>query len=229
MAKTRRNKQVLIISLGGSTIVPKEIDLIFLKQFKKFVLENKNQKFIIVCGGGHTNKIYNAAARKLSKISDEDLDWIGIKTTMLNAELVRSMFSKIAYDKFVEPIKKVKTNKRVIICSGWKPGWSSDYDAVLLARSFGVKVVVNLTNIDYVYDKNPQKFKSAKPLKNLTWGDYKKLIGSKWIPRMHAPFDPVASRLAEKWGVKVVVMRGADLNNLKSFLEGKKFKGSVLG
>jgi len=208
--------------------VPKEIDLAFLKRFKDFIFKNRDRRFVIVCGGGYTNKIYNEAARKLSKVSNEDLDWIGIKATMLNAELVRSMFSKIAYEKFIEPIKKIQTNKRVIICSGWKPGWSSDYDAVLLARNFGAKVVINLTNIDYIYDKDPKKFKNARPLKNLNWREYKKLIGSKWIPRLHAPFDPVASRLAEKWGIEVAVMKGTDLNNFQKFLEGKKFRGSIL-
>lgn len=208
--------------------MPKEIDLAFLKRFKDFIFKNRDRRFVIVCGGGYTNKIYNEAARKLSKVSNEDLDWIGIKATMLNAELVRSMFSKIAYEKFIEPIKKIQTNKRVIICSGWKPGWSSDYDAVLLARNFGAKVVINLTNIDYIYDKDPKKFKNARPLKNLNWREYKKLIGSKWIPRLHAPFDPVASRLAEKWGIEVAVMKGTDLNNFQKFLEGKKFRGSIL-
>jgi uridylate kinase len=221
-------QKILVISLGGSVIVPKEIDLAFLKRFKDFIFKNKDKKFVIVCGGGYTNKIYNEAARKLSKVSNEDLDWIGIKATMLNAELVRSMFSKIAYEKFIEPIKKIKTNKRIIICSGWKPGWSSDYDAVLLAKNFGAKVVVNLSNIDYIYDKDPKKFKNAKPLKNLSWREYKKLIASKWIPRLNTPFDPIASRLAEKWGMEVAVMRGTDLNNFQKFLNGKKFKGTMI-
>jgi uridylate kinase len=43
---------------------------------------------------------------------------------------------------------------------------------------------------------------------------------------LHAPFDPVASRLAEKWGIEVVVMKG--VNNLKKFIEGKKFEGSII-
>jgi uridylate kinase len=221
-------QKILVISLGGSVIVPKEIDLAFLKRFKDFIFKNKDKKFVIVCGGGYTNKIYNEAARKLSKVSNEDLDWIGIKATMLNAELVRSMFSKIAYEKFIEPIKKIKTNKRIIICSGWKPGWSSDYDAVLLAKNFGAKVVVNLSNIDYIYDKDPKKFKNAKPLKSLTWKNYKQLVASKWIPRLNTPFDPIASRLAEKWGMEVAVMRGTDLNNFQKFLNGKKFKGTMI-
>ena len=201
----------------------------FLKQFKSFILKHKDKRFIIVCGGGFINKTYNAAARELSKVSNEDLDWIGIKATMLNAELVRSMFSKIAYEKFIEPIEMAKTNKRIIICNGWKPGWSSDYDAVLLAKNHGARVVINLSNINYVYDKDPSKFKDARPIKEISWRDYRKIVGSKWLPRLNSPFDPIASKLAQKLGLKVIILNGKNLKNLEDYFSGRSFDGTVVG
>lgn len=221
--------KTIVLSLGGSLIVPKEIDVNFLKKFKSFILKHKDKRFIIVCGGGWTNKIYNKAAMKVSRISNEDLDWIGIKATMLNAELVRGIFSDVAYEKFIEPVKTVKTNKRVIVCSGWKPGWSSDYDAVLLAKGFGAKMIINLSNIDYVYDKDPKKYQDAKPVKTISWKDYRKIIGSKWVPRMNLPFDPIASRLAQKKGFQVAIVNGKNLAALENCLQGKDFKGTVIG
>ncbi|MFH2136772.1 MAG: UMP kinase, partial [Patescibacteria group bacterium] len=128
----------------------------------------------------------------------------------------------------INPTEKIKTNKKIIIAAGWLPGCSSDKDAILWAKNFGAKKVVNLSNIDYVYDKDPKKFKNAKPLKNLKWAEYRKMVGSKWIPRMHAPFDPIASQSAEKWGMEVVIMKANYLDNFNDFLKGREFKGSVI-
>lgn len=224
-------KQTFIISLGGSVIVPDEVDVNFLKKFRQLILNfvKKGGRVVIIAGGGGINKKYNQAAQKAAKVKKIDLDWLGIAATKLNAELLRVIFSKRAYDKVVvNPTEKVKTKKNIIIASGWLPGCSTDKDAVLWAKNFGAGIVVNLTNVDYIYHKDPRKFKDAKPLKKLSWKKYKKLIGSKWIPRLHTPFDPMASRLAEKRGIEVVVMRGNDINNFKKFLNGKKFKGSVI-
>ena len=53
------------------------------------------------------------------------------------------------------------------------------------------------------------------------------MIGKKWEPGLNAPFDPVASKEAEKLKIKVFVV-GRDLNNLENLLNGKKFKGSTI-
>ena len=89
------------------------------------------------------------------------------------------------------------------------------------------KTVYNLTNTDYVYDKDPKKSKSAKPLKHLKWGDYLKLIG-KWKSGLHSPFDPIASAKAKKHRLKVVILNGKKLNNLHRAISGKSFVGTVI-
>lgn len=216
-----------VISLGGSLIAPENIDVAFLKEFKKLI-ESFNDEFVIVTGGGKTCRKYIQSASEISEISDEDKDWIGIKATKLNAELVRSIFGKVAYEKVIDnPNKKITTTKKIIIGSGWKPGCSSDKDAVLLAKNIGAKTVINLTNTDYVYDKDP-KLPDAKPLKNITWNELRKITGNKWVPGMNVPFDPIAAKLAQKLNLKVVVMNGRNLSNLKDFFEGKEFVGSVV-
>jgi uridylate kinase len=223
--------KTLIVSLGGSVIVPNEVDTIFLKKFRGLVLDfiKNGGRAVIVAGGGGTNKKYNQAAQKIVKIKNIDLDWLGIAVTKLNAELIRVIFGNAAYEKVViNPTLKIKTNKKIIVAAGWLPGCSSDNDAILWAKNLGAKKVINLSNIDYIYNKDPYKFRDARPLENLKWAEYRKIVGSKWIPRMHAPFDPVASCSAEKWGIEVTIMRGTDLNNFQNFLNGKKFKGSVL-
>jgi len=85
-----------------------------------------------------------------------------------------------------------------------------------------------LTNVDYVYDKDPKKFKSAKPFKEISWKDYLKLIEQKWIPGMSGPFDPIASKLAQKFKFKVIILNGRKLKNLENYLTNKNFQGTII-
>ena len=117
--------------------------------------------------------------------------------------------------------------KKVLIASGWIPGWSTDYDAILLAKNLGVKEIINLSNVEYDCDKDPKEYKDAKKIERMGWSDYQKLISDKWRAGMNAPFDPVAAKEAQKSGIKVSIM-GKDLRNFENMLKGKKFKGTVI-
>jgi len=224
-------KEPIILSLGGSIIVPDKPDHFFLREFKNFIVKNLDKyRFVIVCGGGKTNSYYNYAATRVSNINDENLDWLGIAATRLNAELIRVIFGDLAEDNVVyDPTKKIDFKKDILVASGWKPGWSTDYDAVELAKQFGAKRIINLTNIEYVYDKDPKKYDDAKVMYELKWSEYKKIIGSKWKPRMNSPFDPIASKLASKLKIKVAILKGTDLRNLEKYINGLQFKGTLIG
>lgn len=225
-------KKTVVISLGGSLIIPNKIDKTFLKNFRKLILDfvKKGNRAIIVTGGGDVCRVYQSVAKEVNKkVSADDVDWVGIGATKLNAELVRAIFADQAYAKVIDdPKKKINTTKKIIIGSGFVPGSSSDLDAIELARNFKADSVVNLSNIAYVYDKDPNKYKTAKKQPELTWNEFFKIIGTKWVPGGHYPFDPVASKLAKKSGISVAVMKGNDLSNLKNFLNDKKFKGTVV-
>ncbi len=220
-------EEELVISVSGSLIVPKSIDTDFLLEFKKIIL-NQNKRFIIICGGGRTARKYQEAARKISSSSKYDLDWLGIYGTKLNAYLLKIIFGENTYRKIItNPNEKVNFNEKILIASGWKPGFSTDYDAVLLAKNLGVKKLINLTNIDYVYTRDP-KFSDAKPIKEISWKEFRNLLPEKWDPGLNTPFDPVAAKEAEKLGLEVVVMDGKNLKNFKNYLEGKGYIGTKI-
>ncbi len=220
-------EEELVISVSGSLIVPKSIDTDFLLEFKKIIL-NQNKRFIIICGGGRTARKYQEAARKISSSSKYDLDWLGIYGTKLNAYLLKIIFGENTYRKIItNPNEKVNFNEKILIASGWKPGFSTDYDAVLLAKNLGVKKLINLTNVDYVYTRDP-KFSDAKPIKEISWEEFRNLLPEKWDPGLNTPFDPVAAKEAEKLGLEVVVMDGKNLKNFKNYLEGKEFIGTKI-
>ena len=225
------NNKTLVISLGGSINVPDKIDVDFLKKFRKLILDyvKEGNKVVIITGGGKVCRRYIESAGKIADVKAIDNDWVGIMATRLNAELVRAIFSENAYEKVaVNPTKKVDSDKRIIIGCGWQPGCSSDMDAVLFAKNVKADTLVNLSNIEFVYDKDPNKFKNAKKLEKVSWKEFRKIVGDEWKAGMNLPFDPVASKEAEKIGLKVVIMKGTDLENFKSFLENKVFKGTVI-
>lgn len=220
-----------IISLGGSIMVPNRVNAAFLKRFRNVVLSfvKKGNSVILVCGGGATSRAYVNAAKAMGKTSQEDLHWIGIRATVLNAELLRTLFGKEAYGTvLMNPTKRIKTGKRILIAAGWKPGWSTDYDAVLWAKTFKAKRVINLSNVGYVYDKDPSKHKNAKRIERISWKEFRKMFSGSWKPSDHAPFDPVASRAATRLGLKVVIAKGTDLRNLQNVLGNRPFKGTVI-
>ncbi|MEK6917301.1 MAG: UMP kinase [Nanoarchaeota archaeon] len=222
--------KTLILSLGGSLIAPDKPDYFFIREFKNFVLDRCDKyRFIIVCGGGKTASHYVNAALRVSKVDDKNLDWIGIMATRLNAELIRTVFGELADGKVIyNPTEKIKSDKKIIVAAGYEPGWSTDYDSVLLAEQFGANEIINMTNIDYVYDKDPGKHKDAKKLVDISWKDYRKISGSKWTPRLNLPFDPIASKQAQKSKLKVVILNGKNLSNIENYLLDKDFKGTVI-
>lgn len=225
-------KKTLILSLGGSLIVPEgKVETKFLKGFRSLVLKllKNGYRMVIITGGGGVNRHYNQSAKEITGIKDVDLDWLGIAVSKLNGELVRVIFSQQAHASVIDnPHTRVKTNRNIIVASGWKPGCSTDKDAVFWAKNLRAKEVINLSNIDYVYDKDPRKYKDAKPIKEIKWKDFSKIVGTKWSPRTSAPFDPVASLLAKKIGLKVVILNGKNLKNLENYLKGRKFRGTII-
>lgn len=227
-----KKEGIFVISLGGSLIVPSGgIDWRFLRKFRELIIKQtkKGQKFFLVTGGGRTCRDYQEAARQVVKISNDDLDWLGIHSSRLNAHLIRTIFYDVAHPEVIKnPTIHIATSKKIVIGGGWKPGWSTDYVSTLIAQEYEVNTVINLSNIDYAYDKDPKKFPDAQLIREIDWPSFRKIVGNKWIPGLNMPFDPIASRKAQSLGLRVAIMNGKKLNNLEKCLNGENFKGTVI-
>jgi len=226
--------KIVVVALGGSIIFPDKIDWKFLKKFRSFIKPFlKSRKFIIVAGGGRLARLYQEAAAKVAFLTDDDKDWLGIHATRSNAYLLRTVFRKQADPILIDERHKIKRLRYPItIASGWRPGWSTDYIAVVLAKDFGAGEVIIAGKPAYVYDKDPypknNRRVNAKPLYELTWSHYRKMIPAKWMPGAHAPVDPVAARLAEKQNIKAIIINGRNLNNFGKLLNGGNFEGTII-
>src|SRR3989344_5057881 len=221
----------IVVSVGGSCIVPDGIDTDFLTRFKALILEKVEQgfSFAIITGGGKTCRRYQDAANTVTPLSQADLDWIGIHATRLNAQLLRNIFVGYAHPEVIHnPTIDIDADEPVIIAAGWQPGCSTDYDAVLMAKNLGARRLVNLSNIDYVYDSDPKKNPKAKKIEKISWADFRKLIPKEWNPGLSSPFDPIAAKEAEAIGLEVAIINGTKLNEFSNYLDGKAFTGTTI-
>lgn len=221
----------LVVSLGGSLIVPDQLDAAFLKAFRRLVLKHvdKGKKFILICGGGKLSRRYQRTADAITKLTRNDVDWLGIHATRLNAHLLRTLFRSHAQQRIIKnPTSPFTMRKPIVIAAGWKPGFSTDYDAVVLAERHNATTVINLTNTDYVYDKNPQTHPDARPLPKLSWKRYLAMVGTTWDPGLNLPFDPVAAKKAYAAKLTVHVVNGNNLRNVEHVIDGKPFTGTTL-
>nr|QQK87210.1 uridylate kinase [Treponema denticola] len=230
---------VTVLSVGGSIVAPDKPDFDFLDKFSKtirnWLLQDSSRKIIMVIGGGAPARDYQNAYRKVCDLrkapaKNDEADWIGIMATRLNAQLVKAVFEDLCPNPAVyDPTTVDMFGGQILVAAGWKPGFSTDNDAVVLAERFSGNLVVNLSNIAKVYTDDPKKNPEARPIDSISWEDFIKIVGTEWVPGKNTPFDPIASQRAQKAGIKVICAAGKDIENLENILNGKDFKGTVIG
>ncbi|MGN0729778.1 UMP kinase [Treponema sp.] len=238
-----------ILSVGGSIIAPDKPDEEFLFSFSSMICswlsENKDSRLIFVAGGGGPARNYQNSYKSvfakfsdeqkkiLSPASDDDCnyacDWIGIMATRLNAQLLKTVFGPLCkQDVITDPTEPAEFTGRILVAAGWKPGFSTDNDAVLLAERFEAKTVINLSNIEKVYTDDPRKNPEAKPIDSISWSEFRKMVGDEWVPGKNCPFDPIASKKAQELGLSVICAGGKNIENIKSILDGKNYIGTTI-
>jgi uridylate kinase len=225
------NPKYIVISLGGSIMVPNEIDIEFLTAFASMIKEYvaTGHRFVLITGGGKVCRKYQHALSELTEATNKDLDWLGIYTTQLNAQFMRLVFGDLAYEEIVTDISLFPdTQKPIILGAGHRPGASTDLNAVLAAEKTGAKKIINLSNIQYAYDKDPKTFPDAIKIEQASWADFRKILPVEWNPGLNAPFDPIAAERAEALDLEVAIMDGKNIENLRNYLNGEAFIGSVI-
>lgn len=225
-------QETIVISVGGSLIVPDQIDTAFLANLKALIedqIANHGRRFIIIAGGGKTARRYQDAADAVATLNNDDLDWLGLHATRLNGHLLRTIFRDRAYRVMItnpDEIMDAPETHKLIIAAGYRPGCSTDYRAIQIAKNIGTNRVVNLSNIDYVYTDDPKKNPDAEKIESITWKEFRTLIPEAWDPGLSSPFDPVAAKAAEASNIEVASINGAHLEELRKYLDGESFIGT---
>ena len=227
-----------VLSVGGSIVVPNQPDTEFLTKFvsmvKEWLEEDASRKLILVVGGGAPARVNQNAYSDISKnvnsnSASDAADWIGIMATRLNAQLVKACFGELCQNDVVyDPTAPIDFKGRVLLAAGWHPGFSTDNDAVLLAEKHDAKTVVNLSNIEKVYTDDPRKNPDAKPIDEISWKDFRKMVGNEWTPGKNCPFDPIASKKADECKMTVICASGKNIENIRAILNDQEFIGTKI-
>ena len=225
-------KKVIVLSLGGSLIIPDDINLGFLQKFKKVILKNtKNHKFLIVCGGGSIARKYISALKKAG-LNEEFQSFSGISATRMNARFMNYFFGinpDLGIPHTTKTLEQYSAKRDVIFFGAleYNPKQTSDSTAAEVARNFKT-IFINLTNVPGLYNKNPLEHKDAKFISRITWREFHKMaLGLRFKPGQHFVLDQTASEIIMKHKIPTYIL-GQDLKQLEAVLNKKAFKGTLI-
>lgn len=225
-------KEVVVLSLGGSLIVPEKIDPTWLDKFKNLIIKLKNKyKFVIVCGGGFVAREYITILKEENKTKKQQ-SLAGIEVTRMNAKIMMQIFGGSANKELPLEMKQVKTSlkkKDVVFCGAlrYAPNQTSDSTAAKLADYLKTKFI-NITNVDGLYTNNPLKNKKAKFISAISWKDFeKRALKIKYKPGQHFVLDQKAAKIIKKDRIITYII-GKNLSSLRNLLENKSFKGTTI-
>ncbi len=220
-----------VISLGGSRIVPDDVDTGFLKNFKKLIDSHPTHRFVVVTGGGSTARRYISSFRKLhKKLKSQSLE--GIAVTRLHAGFMAKIFGREANEVIPRNMRKVKglLMKNRIVFAGalrYKDKNTSDGTAADLA-SYLKCPFINLTNVRGVYSANPKTNKNARFIKRVTWKKFNEMAQKiKYKAGQHFVLDQSAAREIYKKRIPTYIV--GSVGAIDKILRGKKeFGGSLI-
>jgi uridylate kinase len=226
-------KEAIVLSLGGSLIIPEEINLPYLKEFKKAILKNINRhKFVIVCGGGSVARKYISALREIG-INEKLQSFSGISATRMNARFMNYFFNinpEEGIPHTLKLLKKYISKEDIVFCGAleYKPDQTSDSTAAQIASSLKCSFI-NLTDVPGLHDKNPKEHKDAKLIPKISWEGFNSIIDKiKFKPGQHFVLDQNAAKIIRKNRITTYIL-GKNMNEFDNLLKGKKFKGTTIG
>lgn len=198
----------------------------------KEIIEKTDDEFGIVVGGGYTARKYAKEAREKGA-NEFEADESAIAATHENAEAVIKGFKGLAYSKEPKDFKDAREaikKSRVIVMGGTIPGITTDTDATLLAECIGAKRLINISNVDGIYDKNPREFKDAKKYDEMTHEQLVELAAEsdKRMAGTNFVFDILASKLSARSNIEVHFVSGKNLFDVEKAIKGEKHGGTVV-
>ncbi len=230
MSLFHHEEDKVVISLGGSLLYEEGlvINRPYLDRFAEFVKRNYNKIAAIVVGGGALARYF---IQQFQHFKDENKDWIGIGATKQNAHILLAVMREHGIsveEKIIDDYSNLPRFHKLVIGAGWKPGWSTDYDAVLLAVKWGIRRVLNLTRVPGLYDKDPTKHRDAKLISKISWDELYNRFYSSWSPGMNFPIDPKAMELGRKEKIQYIIVNGYDLQNVERAIKNQPFIGTII-
>lgn len=223
------NKTILIKlsgeSLSGS--IGHGLDFEYIKKICMEIkmIHDEGVRVGIVCGGGNFLR-----GRDAHEMDRETADYVGMMATVMNSLVLKDMFRQVeceVYNQsglYVGIIDKIDSDKakkalndgKIVVFGGGtgKPFFSTDTGASLRAIDIGADMIIKLTNVDGVYDKDPNKYSDAKMYDTVS---YETVIDNKL-----GVMDMEAIEMCRNNKIGIVVMNIDTKNGLLRIIHGEK-------
>lgn len=231
-------KKKVVVKIGGSVMYDDNLDVnfSFLHKVRDWYQRVKSDysKIVFVVGGGSLSR--NLQAKIGETIQDEHyLHSIAMSVTQTNASILSAILddADIYLPKTLGDAYEalMNDNMRTLVSGGLKVGWSTDMDASIFADIISSGRVIKISNIDYLYDKDPHEYNDAKIIKEITWNGYCKLFNitedSKHIPNNSAPVDKECAVFSLKKGISFFICGGKRLSE-KENIEDILSEGTLI-
>jgi len=222
----------VVVSLGGSVIVPDDNDDEFLKRFSEMISSLCDRyQIYLVCGGGKIARYYIKVGRNLG-LPEYDLDEMGILSTRINAALVAYSLGETSVGKVPTDIleaHRLEKRGKVVVMGGTVPGHTTDAVSAMLAKEVKAARIINGTSVDAAYTADPRKDPKAERLSRITHQQLYELVNV----GLHGAgpsnvFDRLGAQVARDSHIDICIVDGRDLNEMRAAIEGKPIKGTVV-
>ena len=224
--------RIVVISLGGSLIIPDKIDFVFLDKFKKEIRKHYSEcKIVVVCGGGSVARKYMDALKKEGR-PESELAEAGIMSTRMNAKFLMEFFGQEANNVLPRDMNEVASNlhkNKIVICGAlrYADNETSDGTAAKLSHFLSCNFV-NMINVRGLYTADPRIDRNAKFIDNISWVDFEKMAKKiKFKPGQHFVLDQKAAEIIRKYRIKTYII-GKDVINMGKIIKGEKFVGTLI-
>ncbi|MBP6021457.1 MAG: UMP kinase [Candidatus Methanomethylophilaceae archaeon] len=219
----------VVISIGGSILIPDKNDSTFIKELAHMISELKDEvQIVVVCGGGKVARYYTCTASELGA-STYDQDMLGIGATRLNAELFAlALGASTDIPLTAEEAAKRSRPGAVVVMGGTDPGHTTDAVAAMVAGKMGARRVVNATSVDAVYTDDPRKNPEAKKILNMTIKELGDLVYKEHGAGKSSVFDPLGVKIAAESHIDIMIVDGRNLGELKNAILGHTIGGTLV-
>jgi uridylate kinase len=213
-----------VISLGGS-IFSKADE----KYLVKFIQKIKGfRSYAIVVGGGQMARSQISRLRSLGA-KEYHLDMMGIQATRLNAMMVSlALGNLMEIPKSIdEAVRQMKLYNKVVM-GGTEPGHTTDAVSLLLAEALNRDTVVNITNVDFIYDRDP-KIPGARKIEKISYTSAIDMITSeKRRAGANFPMDLLSLNIARRSDIRIKIVSFRNVENTFKAIMGKRFVGTII-
>jgi uridylate kinase len=222
----------VVVSLGGSVLIPDEEDADHLSNLSSLLKELSSEyRLLLVCGGGKVARYYITTGRDIGA-NERDLDELGIMTTRINARLVSLSLGQLAIDTVpttIEEAAKAGGCGKIVVMGGTVPGHTTDAVSAMLAEKVGASRIVNGTSVDAAFTADPRKVKDAKRLHTISHSELNQLVshGMHRAGPSHV-FDPLGASIAAKNNIPIFIINGRNMDEMRAAIQGKKIKGTLV-